>query len=154
MAVSATTLRPFFNQAVYGTAVLDYAVASIDSEPMQWWLPENAKLSGKSAAKNRDIVTVIRKGDFILPVTLEVVFDDGSRRRELWDGADRWHRYTYETTAKIVSAEIDPDHLILLDRDFFNNSITTRTTTLPTRKLAALWNAMQQFLSQLAAWLV
>ena len=35
-----SSLRPFFDQAVYGTQVLDYTVEKISSDPAQWWLPE------------------------------------------------------------------------------------------------------------------
>ncbi len=148
--VTGSSLRPFIDQAIYGTAILDYAVDSIDSSPVQWWLPVKD-------AKTTDYLTTIylrRKGDFILPVTLEVVFDDGTHLREHWDGTDRWHRFTYVRKAKIVSAEIDPDHILALDRDLFNNSITRHTDNVPRMKLATLWIAAQQFASELAEWLV
>ena len=154
MTVSATTLRPFFNQAVYGTAVLDYAVDDISSDPVQWWLPEPKKPDPKNPAQYLDTVVLRRRGDFILPVTVEIVFEDGTRIREVWDGVDRWHRFTYTRTSKILSAEVDPDHVILLDRNFFNNSITTRPNTLPERKIATLWIAFQQLFAQLSTWFV
>jgi len=148
---SNSSLRPYFNQAVYGTQVLDYAVDSISSDPVQWWLPE------PKDDKNTDYLTTVylrRKGDFILPVTVEVVFADGTRLRDQWDGADRWKKLTYTRKSKIVSAEIDPDHTVLLDRDFFNNSITNRTDATPRKKLANLLLAAEQLAAQLAAWIV
>jgi hypothetical protein len=145
-------LRPYFNQAVYGTAILDYAVDSISSDPVEWW---------KSDSKNktlRDTVTLHRIGDFLLPVTVEIVFSDGSRRRERWDGAatgnDRWITYTYLTTASIVSAEIDPDHTMLLDVSRFNNSRTEAGNPVPPRKIANLWMSLQQLGGQMLGWLV
>ncbi|MEO6801973.1 MAG: M1 family peptidase, partial [Granulicella sp.] len=95
-----------------------------------------------------------RKGNFILPVTVQIVFDDGTRLRETWDGIDRWKKFTYTRKAKIISAEIDPDHLIPLDRDLFNNSITKQADAIPRWKLTDLLLAAQQLASQLAAWLV
>ncbi len=151
---AATTLRPFFNQAVYGTAVLDYAVDAITSDPVQWWLPDSARLEGHNAAQYRDTVTLRRRGDFILPVTVEVVFEDGTRLREHWDGIDRWTRFTYTRPSKILSAEVDPDHTVLFDKDLFNNSITTKPNNLPTRKILTLWNSFEQLLAQLATWIV
>jgi hypothetical protein len=151
---ATTTLTPFFQQAVYGTSVLDYAVDAISSDPIQWWLPEKSRLEGKSSAQYLDTVVLRRRGDFILPVTVEIIFEDGTKLREQWDGADRWHRFTCTRSTKILSAEIDPDHLILLDRNLFNNSITTKANNLPTRKLATLWITFQQLLAQLTTWLV
>ena len=154
MTFTATTLRPFFNQAVYGTQVLDYSVDSIDSSPVQWWLPESSRVAGKNAAQYLDTVVLRRKGDFILPVTFEVVFSDGSRLRDYWDGIDRWKKFTYTRPAKIVSAEVDPDHIVLLDSNFLNNSITTKPNYLPTQKLAAIWVTLHQLAAQLATWIV
>ena len=38
------------------------------------------------------------------------------------DGKDRWVLYTYDKKDKLASAEIDPDHVVLLDKNFYNNS--------------------------------
>ena len=141
-------LRPYFNQAVYGTAILDYAVEDVTSDPVQWYLPDSKDKT------LRNSVTIHRIGDFILPVTLEIVFSDGTRKREYWDGNDRWHTFTYTTTAKITSAELDPDHTVLLDVDRFNNSHTHAANPVPARKLTTLWTSFLQLSSQLAGWFV
>ena len=147
-----SSLRPYFNQAVYGTAVLDYAVEIVASDPAKWWLSDGMDKT------MRDTVTVRRIGDFILPVTLEVVFSDGSKVREQWDPAtssnDRWKTFTYLRPAKIVSAEIDPDHTVALDVSRFNNSRTITANPVPARKLTNLWMGWLQLTSQLAGWLV
>jgi Peptidase family M1 domain len=149
--VPVSSLRPFFNQAVYGTQVLDYAIDSISSDPAQWWLPEP---SDKKKIEYLSTVYLHRKGDFILPVTVEIVFDDGTRIRDRWDGVDRWTKFTYTRNAKIISAEIDPDHIIPLDSNFFNNSYTINRNPIPARKLSNLWLSFNQLAAQLFAWLV
>jgi Peptidase family M1 domain len=149
--VPVSSLRPYFNQAVYGTQVLDYTVDSIASDPVQWWLPQ---LKDKKQIQFLSTVYLHRKGDFIFPVTVEIVFDDGTRLRERWDGVDRWTKFTYTRNAKIVSAEIDPGHAVLLDANFFNNSYTTRWDPTPARKLTNLWLSFNQFVAQLVAWIV
>ncbi len=146
-----STLRGFFNQAIYGTQVLDYNVDGISSNPVQWWLPEP---NDKKQIQYLTTVYLHRKGDFILPVTVEVVFDDGTRLRERWNGVDRWTKFTYTRNAKIVSAEIDPDHTILLDRNLFNNSYTITYNPIPARKLSNLWLSFNQLVAQLVAWIV
>jgi hypothetical protein len=146
-----SSLRDYFNQAVYGTQILDYTVDSISSNPVQWWLPEP---KDKKQIQYLSTVYLHRKGDFILPITAEIVFDDGTRIRERWNGVDRWTRFTYTRNARIVSAEIDPDHTVLLDKNFFNNSYTTRSNPLPARKLTNLWLSFNQLVAQLVAWIV
>ena len=156
--IVGSSLRPFLDQAIYGTQVLDYSVDSISSSPAQWWIPEPKDEKEKKKIQYRSAVYLRRKGDFILPVTAEIVFDDGTRLREHWDGGlsdgARWTKLTYTRNAKVISAEIDPDHTILLDRDLFNNSITTKPTGVPARKLTNIYLSAVQLLSQLFAWIV
>ena len=101
----------------------------------------------------RSTVLVRRKGDFIFPVEVKVKFDNGERVREKWDGRDRWIRYTYQKKAKIVSAEIDPDHRVWLDANLFNNSLTREPNRAATRKLSNYWLFLTQLFAQLLAWM-
>ena len=149
-----SSLRPYFNQAVYGTQVLDYAVDSLSSDPVQWWLPEPKDEKARKQTAYKSTIYLHRKGDFVLPVTVEVVFDDGTRQREHWNGVDRWQKLTYVRNARVVSAEIDPDHAVGLDTDLFNNSITTKADAIPARKLNTIWSSAVQLFGQLAAWIV
>jgi hypothetical protein len=146
-----STLRDFFNQAVYGTQILDYAVDSISSDPAQWWLSQP---KDKKQIQYLSTVYLHRKGDFILPLTVEIIFDDGTRIRERWNGVDRWIKFTYTRNAKIVSTEIDPDHIVPLDSNLFNNSYVTTSNPIPARKLTNLWLSFNQFAAQLFAWIV
>ena len=143
-----SSLRPFFQQAVYGTSLLDYAIDEISSDPVEWWKPETKN------RQRRDVVTVHRVGDFILPVKILVVFSDGSRVTEFWDGSDRWKTFTYVRAATVASAEVDPDHTVLLDVNRFNNSQTVKANRVPALKLTNLWLSAMQFASQVAGWLV
>jgi hypothetical protein len=146
-----SSLRDYFIQAIYGTKILDYTVDSISSDNVQWWLPEP---KDKKQIQYVSTVYLHRKGDFILPLTVETVFDDGTRLRERWNGVDRWTNFTYTRNARIVSAEIDPDHTVLLDSNFFNNSYTTQSNTIPARKLTNIWTSFNQLIAQLIAWIV
>ena len=154
-ALVPSTLSPYFEQAVYGTAILDYAIDSIHSAPVRWWLPESDPHQTK---QQRSTVTVHRVGDFQVPVEIAVVFSDGTRRLERWDSRgqanDRWHTFTYDSTAHAVSAEIDPAHANLLDVDRFNNSRTVAANGVPARKLTTLWLSMLQAGGQFVGWLV
>lgn len=145
--VSGQDLSWFWKQAFYGTNVLDYEVLSARTEPVN----PDAKPADR---KYRSEIVVHRKGDFIFPTTVEMRFDDGERVREHWDGADRWVRYTYAKKARLVSAEVDPDHRVTLDVDVFNNSRLVKPETGATRKIANYWMMIVQFFAGLGAWLV
>ena len=100
----------------------------------------------------RSYVWLQRKGDFVMPVEVEIKFDNGEKVREHWDGASRWTRFAYEKKAKVESAEIDPDHKIQIDRNDFNNSYTAEPHGKPARKLTNYWLFVTQWLGQALAW--
>jgi hypothetical protein len=150
--VSGQDLRPFFEQAVYGTQVLDYAIDDARSQRVDWFDTKRPP-EKKGVTLYRSYVLVRRKGDFVLPVEVEVRFDDGGKVRERWDGKDRWTRYTYERRARLLSAEVDPDHKIWLDRDLFNDSRRLTPERSASHKLENLWLVFTQQLALLLAWL-
>jgi hypothetical protein len=134
--------------------VLDYEVLKIDSSPMNWY--EEKKDAKKDKEKDDTVyqsyVALHRKEDFVMPVEVEIVFDNGEKIREHWDGQSRWTRFSYQKKAKVVSAEIDPDHKILLDRNYFNNSYVVKPNARPTYKLSNYWVFISQWLGQAFAW--
>ncbi len=153
--VSGKDLRWYFNQAVYGSQVMDYEVLNINSFPVNWY--EEKKNTKKDKGKKADTiyqsyVALHRKGDFVMPVELEVRFENGEKIREHWDGQSRWTRFSYQKKAKIVSAEIDPDHTVQLDRNNFNNSRTAEPDGKPAHKIANYWLFITQFVSQALGW--
>ena len=64
----------------------------------------------------------------------------------------RWTKFSYEKKAKAISAELDPDHTIHLDRNNFNNSYVVEANPKPTYKLSNYWLFMTQWLGQAMAW--
>jgi len=151
--VSGQNLRWYFDQAVYGTQVMDYEILRAASDRVEWY-QKNPPQQKKSETLYRTTVLVHRKGEFIFPVDVLLKFDNGETVREHWDGRDRWVRYTYDKTAKLVSAELDPKHQVGLDKDFFNNSYVKEQQSGARRKLASYWLVFTQVLGQLLAWLV
>ena len=154
--VSGKDLRWYFNQAVYGSPVLDYEVSQVDSYPLNWYEEKKDKKEPKKGAKDDTVyqsyVSLHRKTDFVMPVEVEIKFDNGEKIREHWDGQSRWTRYSYQKKAKVVSAEIDPDHTIQLDRNDLNNSFVVEANPKPTYKLSTYWLFVTQWCSQAMAW--
>jgi hypothetical protein len=148
--VSGRDLRWYFNQAVYGTQVLDDEVLKISSVPVDWY-KENLK-EKKGETEYVSNVWIHRKGEFVMPIDVEIKFDNGDKVREHWDGQDRWVRYAYQKKAKVESVEVDPDHKIYFDRNNFNNSRTAEANGAPARKLTNYWTCIGQFCAQFLAW--
>ena len=84
----------------------------------------------------RTEVIVRRPGEAVFPVDLLVRFADGSAARERWDGRDRWKLFAYDRPAAAVSAEVDPDHVLVLDVNRTNNS---REIAPDTRRAGRQW---------------
>ena len=155
--VSGKDLRWYFNQAVYGTQVLDFEVLSANSYPTNWF---EEKKKDKTKKENKDEkntvyqtnVTVHRKGDFIMPIDVEVRFANDEKIREHWDGQSRWARFSYQRNAKVTSVEIDPDHVIHIDHDNFNDSLVVDPGPKATHKLSTYWLFVTQWMSQAMAW--
>jgi hypothetical protein len=143
-----TDLEPYFTQAIYGTDVLDYSVDSLTSGPVDWW--EGNSTEGPYHTS----VMVRRKGTFLFPVKLEVGFEDGSKEQLVWDGKDRWTRFSWDKPSRAVYAQIDPDQNILLDANSFNNSYTLRSDHTARLKLTNYWVVTQQLLAQWLSFLV
>ena len=61
-------------------------------------------------------------------------FENGERKKEMWDGQDRRVIYTYERPSKAVSVAVDPDRVLLLDVNYTNTS----RTLAPRRREASL----------------
>ena len=114
----------YFDQVYRSSNAFDYAVGTLTTN--------------KRGDAYHTEVMVQRRGEALFPVDVQVTFDDGSRVREHWDGRERWKLYTWDRSAAAVSAEVDPDSVLLLDVDRTNNS---RTLAPKTAKAARQWTA-------------
>ncbi len=150
--VSGQNLRWYFDQAVYGTAILDYEIRTARSDRLDWYVKDPPKAK-KGETDYRTQVVVHRKGDFLFPVDVVIKFDNGEAVSEHWDGKDRWVRYTYDKKAKLVSAELDPGTHVRLDKSYFNNSYVREENTRAKWKIVSYWTWFTQLLSQWLAWL-
>jgi hypothetical protein len=149
--IAGQDLKWYWDQAVYGTQVMDYEVLRADSTPTNWYEDSDGEKGGTTYETQ---VILHRKGDFIFPVEAEIKFDNGDSTRERWDGKDRWVRYVYRKKAQVTSVQIDPEYQVTMDRDYLNNSLIIADQHGATHKIAAYWLALTQFLAQALSWLV
>ncbi|MCK6694744.1 MAG: M1 family metallopeptidase [Thermoanaerobaculia bacterium] len=133
-----------FETAIYGTAVLDYAVTQISNEMLPAsqgvFGPTAGGISYRDGSGSRQMlskVEVQRKGDWVFPVELRVTFEDGTTQTLYWPGGEGRHVFEFSGPAKVISAQIDPHYKLALDTDLNNNSLTLQPDTSPLWKYAA-----------------
>jgi hypothetical protein len=126
--VSGQNLSWLFDEALKKAGSFDYAIEAFDSRP-------------QGDGTFRTTVTVRRAGDAVFGRGLLVVttFADGEAVREACDGRRDRVTYEYRSPSPAVSAEVDPDRVLLLDVNRSNNGVTLDTG--PARTAAARWSA-------------
>jgi hypothetical protein len=153
----------YWQPALWGTQRLDYEILGIEKrrkpKPEGLFDDGKGKREEKEPPKREDKdapwiseVVVHRKGDFVFPVELKVVFEDGSEKREKWDGGKSagptWKRFVYETKKPVAWAEIDPDGKVPLDTARFNNAERVEPETAPRRQIVGWFqNVLSIFFS-------
>jgi aminopeptidase N len=124
--VAGEDLGWFFDQVYRSSNVFDYGVQSL--------------ASNRDGDRYRTRVVVRRHGEATFPVDVLVTFANGDRVVEKWDGVDRWKLFAYDRPARAVSAQVDPDRVLLLDVNVTNNSWSLDAKRDPaSRKGALTW---------------
>ena len=122
--VSGRDLTWYFDQVYRGSQTFDYGVDFFRSDPRAEPISHRG---GRAPVRRR---RVSRHGP-----------GDGSptapQTNWSWDGRDRWKMFQVDGQVAAVSAEVDPDRVLLLDANRTNNS---RTLDPPARKPATRWS--------------
>jgi hypothetical protein len=129
--VTGQDYRWFFDETFFSSDLCDYAIEVANREPRV--LAGFTEAPGGLAfvqpgprPKSQDRfdaeVTVKRLGEVRLPVEVLVEFADGARKRERWDGKERWVRFRYPGGPKVVRAAVDPEGRLALDVNPSNNA--------------------------------
>jgi hypothetical protein len=137
----------FFDEVYRGSNTLDYGIQRFTSRAVavSGWIERNGKRAYVDAAREgppRHVTELVvrRYGEAIMPVDILVSFADGHRARERWDGRDRWKAFRWERPVGALTAQVDPDRVLLLDVNFTNNSWTLRPeATQAARKWTSAW---------------
>ena len=126
-----------FTAASDPTATLDYAVTGLSSPP------------GSCAVPCFDTsVTVARLGPGGLAsdaLALRVTFANGDTTWASWDGREDSRSFRFQGPAAATAAHLDPDRVIVLDRNVLNNAVVQPApTNVPVRKWMARWLVWMQ----------
>jgi len=144
-SASGQDLDWFFEQYVYGTAVLDYAVGNMRSV-------EDDSPWDSTSTWYKHSVLVESRGDGYMPTELLMTFEDGSSQRFQWDGEDDWHEFTHESDSRLVEAWLDPDGKLWLETNVLNNRKASRIDgQLGSQQRRRFATAFQQFAILLSA---
>jgi hypothetical protein len=144
--VSGRDLTWFFDQVHRSSNVFDYSVDVFRSEPAaaRGIFGEPGAHAFEAAHRTpgtfRTTLVVRRLGEGIFPVDVRVRFEDGGEQRWTWDGRDRWKAFYVENASRALSAEVDPERVLLLDINTTNNSSSLKPMAAPAaRKWSLVW---------------
>ena len=146
-AVNEVTGRDFtwFFDRVYRSSVaFDYAVEVFTSRPRDTDGPAPSGDQARSTAGTGTFhtqVVVRRLEDGVFPVDIRVRFESGDDARWRWSGEERWKAFDLDRPVRAVSAQVDPEHVLLLDRNYTNNSatLTSDAAMRASRKWSLTW---------------
>lgn len=157
------TVERIFAQQVYSTRKVDDSIAQFSSKealPVPGYIERGGKrieLSSealdKAVGKTREAwkkkhpkakkgegpfpyrTTVLVKRDGAdVPQVLRVTFADGSSETVRFSGTQPWQRFSWVKRSKAVSAQLDPDGNINLDRNKLDNGRTLESDRSATRR--------------------
>ena len=144
-----------FHECIYTTHVCDYEVGFISNNKAMTphglfdadGVGDDHKY-GKPKEGYVSEVVLYRKGEMIIPIDVEITFEDGSTIVESWDGVDLRKSFKFYESKKIIAVHIDPEQKIKIDLDLNNNSLTIapqKSTLYKIAVKAVFWiqNAMQ-----------
>ena len=122
-----------FEKGIYEAEVLDYAVTKISNQVL--FAPQGVfgELfsdfrweDGGGQQSYVSKVEVQRLGDWVFPVEIKVIFEDGGSQMLAWSGVEGLKVFEFTGGSRVVSAQVDPGHKLGLDVDWNNNSMTLK----------------------------
>lgn len=159
--VSGRDLRPLLRTMFERGERMDYAVASVTSDPVEpdaGYLdavgkPATARLTGMAAASATPAlydtrVVIRRRGEIALPVVIAFKFAGKAVERQTWDGASRQQLFRFRRAERLEWVDIDPERRYELDMSWLNNA---RRVDADPRASTRLTSRVLFWIQQLAA---
>jgi hypothetical protein len=167
--VSGKDMTWFFDQFVYGSTPVDYSVANVKSDLIEEpegvfdrngkrvtiTPEERSRIDGEKSKQKKETfrtkITIRREGVAVYPIDLLVRFANGETERRQWDGRYRWIKYEFVKPSKAAMVQVDPDHKLLLDANWTNNSwVADQKYATPIKWSATLMFWVQQMMAALS----
>jgi hypothetical protein len=120
----------YFNQFLYGSTFCDFELKEISNIQLVGNIGAYDKVGTTVVKMNADTeqekyrskIILLRKGEIILPVEVLIEFENGTKIKKYWNGKNRSKEFVFEGNSKIIKAVIDPEHILLVDTNYLNNS--------------------------------
>ena len=129
--VAGEGLSGLVEGALRGDAVPDWSVVRVTqrrpgpAEGWSWsgggWDRVGEPEGDLPAAPWQVEVQLVRRGDLVGPVDVALAFADGSTERRRWESPERWERWSFESSSKLVSVVVDPDGVWALEVERSDN---------------------------------
>jgi len=142
--ISGRDLTWFFDRVYRSSVAFDYAVDVFTSRPRTvngLTSTDHVPRSSADAGTFHTEVVVRRQEEGVFPVVVRVRFENGAEVRWEWDGEARWKAFETDSPSRAVSVQIDPERVLLLDRNYTNNSatLTAEASGRAARKWSITW---------------
>ncbi|KAA1178956.1 M1 family metallopeptidase [Paenibacillus sp. B2(2019)] len=109
--VTKKSWQPYFEDYIYGGGAPDFSVDTI-----------TIKKNGNSDAQSYEsIVKITNKGSHYVDVPIKFTFADDSATERVWSGEGAETTFQLLSDKLLLSAEVDPEHTILLENKHLNN---------------------------------
>jgi hypothetical protein len=141
--VSGRDMTWFFDQVYRSSVTFDYGVQEFTSEEIsdRGYFGDGGQRSFNANERTgnlyRTTLVVRRIGDGVIPVDVRVVFENNQDVRWRWDGRERWKLFEVDRPVRALSAQVDPERVLLLDTNYTNNS---RSLAPKTKSAARRWS--------------
>ncbi len=139
----------FIKEFITENKYLDYSVEEVRSVPMRKpsgtfgdKFIKSEKIKKNKAKKFYNRIGVMRDGNGVLPVEIEVVFENGKKKNLKWDGEGRWKIFEFYSKNSISYVQIDPKGKIALDRNILNNSLRLEEDSKPVKHFSSVFAFM------------
>lgn len=109
--VTKKSWQAYFDEYVYGGGAPDFAIDHITSK----------KGSSGDPQRYESLVKISNKGSHYTDIPLKFTFSDGSTVQRTWNGEGAETTFQLLHNTPLLSAEIDPEHSILLESKHLNN---------------------------------
>ena len=140
--VSGRSLAAFWRDFLNGTDILDVVIQQVGTREVLegGWMegPGGPVFAAPQPASpgRRGSVTLVRKGELRLPITLWVRLENRTEQRLVWDSQDRWT--TFEFDSPVTAALLDPDGNYPLLKDRLHSSYSAK----PARRGLHYWSQL------------
>ncbi|MNO72962.1 Peptidase family M1 [compost metagenome] len=109
--VTKKSWQDYFDDYIYGGGAPDFSVDTITIK----------KNGSRDAQSYESLVKITNKGSHYTNVPIKFTFSDGSSAEKVWNGEGAETTFQLLSDKLLLSAEIDPEHTILLESKHLNN---------------------------------